>query len=261
MKKLILALLLFSGIQLTNAQNGRVVLIEEFTETGCGACLQYDSSFQALTNLNADKVAVINFHCYYALDTFYMYNMSCDKRYSDYKLSGYPSVAVNGMKPIPSSGHIAYVTQSLIDRLYNQPPKFNIEVTTKKGKGKGNMTIIQVDATSLNDLESDSINLFVVVTENNINHEQRYKKKSVNGVNEFNHIMRAFLPDINGTSIGKQLKGKVNTVEVVYTNDDREMNFNEVRLVAFVQDLKTMEVLGAFATKAHPFQDSKPVSK
>ena len=254
MKIIILISLFIINNLYSSAQNGSVVLIEEFTETGCGACSQYDSAFQALTDLNADKVAVINFHCYYALDTFYMYNMSCDRRYSDYKLSGYPSATANGMKGIPSSGHLAYINQSLIDRLYNQPPKYKIDLTSSKGKDGNHSIKINVNATALKDVEGEDIRLFVVVTENNIDHEKRYNKKATNGINEFNHIMRAFLPNVEGTKIGKQKNGKVNMVEVKYTNDDKEINYKEVQLVAFVQDMNTLEVLGAMATKEHPFK-------
>lgn len=254
MRKIILSSLFLINALISSAQNGSVVLIEEFTETGCGACSQYDSSFQALTDLNADKVAVINFHCYYALDTFYMYNMSCDRRYSDYKLSGYPCATANGMKGIPSSGHLAYINQQLIDRLYNQEQKYKLELMSSKGKSGNHSVKIKVNATALKDVEGEDIRLFVVVTENNIDHEKRYNKKATNGINKFNHIMRAFLPNIEGTKIGKQKKDKVNTVAVNYTNDDKEINFKEVQIVAFVQDMTTMEVLGAMATKEHPFK-------
>src|SRR6187549_2264384 len=96
---LITSLFVLVQIIYSAAQNKNVVLIEEFTETGCGACSQYDSSFQALIKANEDKVALLNYHCFYQLDTFYTYYKACDQRYSVYKLSGYPSGAANGKLP------------------------------------------------------------------------------------------------------------------------------------------------------------------
>ncbi len=239
---------------LSFAQSGNRVLIEEFTETGCGACAQYDSAFQALTNANADKVAVLNYHCYYSLDTFYTYNKACDTRYAQYDLTGFPSAAVNGKKPSPSSGHLSYVNQPLIDKLYNTPALFQIEITSKaQNKGDSHSAKLVVTATALKDYPGNDLRLMVVATENNINHFERYHTKAVNGINEFNHIVRAFIPDKEGTPIGEQINGKVNTVKLTFNNDDREINYKEVRIVAFVQDAKTHEILGCAVTGDHPF--------
>ena len=49
-------------------------------------------------------------------------------------------------------------------------------------------------------------------------------------------------------------KGKAKTVKVTFTNDEKEMDYKEVRIVAFIQDAKTHEVLGTTVTKEHPFK-------
>jgi len=238
-----------------SSQTGRVVLVEEFVETGCSACAQYDSAFQAITDANADKVAVINFHCHYMLDPFYTFNKACDKRYEYYGLSGFPTAMMNGRQPHPSSAHLSFVTPQRIDALYHQEPLFEFGFNCKSaGSGDARTANIQVTATALKDNPSETLALFVVVTENNINYEERYGSKSVNGINRFNHIMRAMLPGEDGTPIGAQTKGNVNTVNVTFTNDDKEINYREVRIVAFVQDAATREVLGAAVTKEHPFK-------
>lgn len=239
------------------AQNGRVVLVESFVETGCSACAQYDSAFQAVTRAHADKVAVISFHCYYKLDPFYTYCKACDKRYADYKLEGYPSAMVNGKMPVPNSttAHLSFVNAGRINTLYNQPPLFRFDVqSTPTGQDGVHSAAIEVTATALEENSSEDLRLYVVITENNINYEQRYGSKAVNGLNEFNHIVRAMLPDPEGTAIGAQTKGKVSKVKVTFTNDDSEINYKEVRIVTFIQDNVTKEVLGASVTKEHPFQ-------
>ncbi|HXH19230.1 MAG TPA: Omp28-related outer membrane protein [Chitinophagales bacterium] len=237
------------------AQTGRVVLIEEFAETGCSACAQYDSAFQAITDAHADKVAVINFHCHYKSDPFYTFNKACDKRYAYYGLSGFPCAMMNGRNPAPASSHISFVTPARINALYSQEPQFEFDIQSKTtGSGNTRTARIEVAATSLKDNPSKDLALFIVVTENNIIYEERYGSKSVNGINRFNHIMRAMLPDEEGTPIGAQTKGKMNNVEVTFANDEKEINYTEVRIVAFVQDKTTKEVLGAAVTKEHPFK-------
>jgi hypothetical protein len=248
-------LILFSIIAVAQSgTSGNRVLIEEFTETGCGACAEYDSSFQALTNANADKVAVLNYHCFYALDTFYIYNKACDTRYAQYDIAGFPGAAVNGKKPTPSSGHLTYVNQPLIDKLYDTPPQFKFNIKCKpNNKGNAHSSTITVTATALKDNPSQDLKLLIVATENNIDHTKRYGAKSTNGLNNFNHIVRAFLPDKEGSDIGDQKAGKTNTVKVTFNNDDKEINFKEVRIVAFIQDAKTHEVFGCDVTNDNPF--------
>ena len=257
MKKVIL-LGLFLTIPFISlfAQTGNLVLIEEFTETGCGACSQYDSSFQALTNANAEKVVVLNYHCFYSLDTFYTYYKACDKRSGFYgNIVGFPSALANGQLPEKSSSHLSYINQSLINRLYNREPQFKFDiVSTSTGKGDRHSTSIKVKATALKAYTGKNLRLFIAITENNIDHEKRYNKKSVNGVNAFNHILRAHVPGPDGILIGPQKAGKVNKLSASFANDDKEINFKEVRVVVFVQDMTTKEVLGAAVTKEHPFK-------
>ena len=253
-KSIFVGILFITQALFSHAQNGSVVLIEEFSETGCGACAEYDSAFQSMTNANAEKIAVINYHCFYMLDTFYQYNKACDNRYMQYQLHGYPQAVANGMPGDSKSTHITGITPSLINTLYNKPPQFKFEVsTTPTTKNNKHSTNIKIKAKALKDIPVKDLRLFVAVTENNINHLERYKAKSVNGINEFSHILRAFLPTIDGTPLGELKTGKSKTIKVSFMNDDKEINFKEVRLVVFVQDYTTKEVLGAMVTNQSPF--------
>lgn len=240
----------------TIAQTGKVVLIEGFSETGCGACAQYDSSFQALINANSEKVVLINYHCHYSLDTFYTYYKACNERYGYYtNMSGFPSAMANGKEPIKKSSHLSYINQTLINKLYDEEPHFKFDISCKSaGKGNSHKTNIQIKATALKEYPGKYLRLYIAITENNIDHEKRYKKKSVNGINIFNHILRALIPTVDGILIGPQKVGKVNKIKASFVNDDKEIDFKEVRIVAYVQDLITKEVFGAAVTKEHPFK-------
>jgi hypothetical protein len=234
-----------------NAQTGNVVLIEQFTETGCGACSQYDSAFQAMIRANSEKVAVINYHCFYKLDTFYTYNRSCDVRYGVYAIKdGYPTAIANGKKPGVTSAHMSFVKESVINKFYEEPPKFKIEITkTPDKKIKGNNEVIKIKATPLEESTSKDIRIFVAITENNINYFERYKTKTPNGLNYFDNIIRAMLPDTGGFQIGPIKSGKAKEIKVTYINDDKEVNFKETKIIAFVQDMETKEILGTSVLK------------
>ena len=257
MKKIIItAFFIITCSICTHAQTTNVVLIEEFTETGCGACSQYDSSFQALTNANADKVAVINYHCFYTGDPFFAYNKTGDQRYNFYGIKdGFPSVMMNGKKAGSTSAHMHYVNQRGIDAMYNMPAQFKFDIQYKStGKGAVHSADIKVAATALKDNASTNLRLFVVSTENNIDYKERFKSMAVNGINDFNHILRAILPDTNGIVLSAQITGNVNNAKVSLINDDKEINYKEVQIVVFIQDIITKEILGAATLKESPFK-------
>lgn len=255
-KKLLAAILFFIPTMFAFAQTGNTVLVETFTETGCGACAEYDSAFNALMNANAEKVAVLNYHCFYSADAFKNYTRAGDQRYAFYPVKGgFPSGVVNGKKPLPDSFHILYVNAPLIDKEYNKPAQFKVDITSKStGKGNVHSADIVVKATALKDYPDKDVRVFVVVTENNINYKDRYHVLATNGVKNFTHIVRAMLPDSSGTVIGAQSNGKTKKVKVSYTNDDNEINYKEVRVVAFVQDVETKEVLGTALMNESPFK-------
>lgn len=252
MKKTILSVALFIIYCITaNAQS--VVLIEHFTETGCGACSQYDSTFNVLIKANTGKIAVINYHCFYSGDDFYKFNKGGDQRYNFYKITeGYPTAMVNGKKPSNSSAHLSYINANKINSIYNVPEKFKFQINvTPTGKGNVHSADINVTASSLINDQNKNLRLFVVAVENKINYKERYKQAAVNGINDFSNIFRAMLPDTNGIAIGVQTTGKINTAKVSYTNNDKEINFKEVQFIAFIQDINTKEVLGTVISNEH----------
>jgi hypothetical protein len=57
------------------------------------------------------------------------------------------------------------------------------------------------------------------------------------------------LPDTNGIVISAAKAGKVSKAKLSYVNDDKEINFNEVEFVIFVQDMVSKEVLAATVVK------------
>ncbi len=252
--KITVGVAIFVSAMTAFAQTGNVVLIEVFSETGCGACAEYDSSFKALTDTNADKVAVISYHCFYSQDPFFTYNRTGDQRYAFYKIKdGFPTAMVNGKKAGETSAHLYFVKAPVIQTMYNQPAQFNLDVRCVRSKKNNlNTAELKLKVTALKENPSKDLRLFVVATENNIDYKERYHSTTSNGLNTFNHIMRAMLPDTNGIVISPQTIGKVNKAIISYTNDDKEIHFNEVQFIVFVQDIVSKEVLGATVVKETP---------
>ncbi len=236
------------------AQKGNPVLIETFSETGCGACAAYDSAFQAVIKANAEKVVVINYHCYYTMDSLYQYNKICDQKYGYYDIKGFPGAMINGQMPNSTSSHMTYITSAVIDKHYNTDKLFDFDITFKPKKNKENHSVdILINTTSLKESPGQDLRLYVVITEDNIDYEKRFKTKSTNGKNDFSDIMRTYLPDSGGTALNAYKSGMMSSIKVNYTNDDKNIDYKEVQVVVFVRDVATKKILGVATKKEGMF--------
>ena len=94
----IAALLMLFSLK-ANAQNQRVMLLESFTNTGCGPCAQYNPGMDALIANNADKIAAIKYHVNWpsAADPMYLHNTQENgARTSYYSINSVPHVVIDG---------------------------------------------------------------------------------------------------------------------------------------------------------------------
>ena len=101
MKKttLIVASLLMLISLKINAQNERILLLESFTNTGCGPCAMYNPGMDALIAANPDKVVAIKYHVNWpsSADPMYLHNTSENgNRVSYYGVNSVPHVVVDG---------------------------------------------------------------------------------------------------------------------------------------------------------------------
>ena len=111
MKKttLILASLMMLFALKVNAQNERVLLLESFTNTGCGPCAAYNPGMDALIANNLDKLVAIKYHVNWPsnADPMYLHNtVDNSARTGYYGVNSVPHVVVDGNRFSGNSGNV-----------------------------------------------------------------------------------------------------------------------------------------------------------
>jgi thiol-disulfide isomerase/thioredoxin len=235
---------------------GKMVLIEEFTASWCGPCASGDPAFQKLVRNNTGVVAVIAYH---DSRSDKMYCKDAEDREVIYpQCRYYPCGVINGQNPPAGVGQtypnfLPYIDQAAIDSMKKKEEWFSWKISSQRTGGTLPMQCsIVIEATALKNI-SDTLNkLFVAVVEEEVDHQAAYGVASPNGLNIHSHVFRKLLPTPGGKSIGILTIGDKTTLNTSYTCGT-DVVYDKVRLIAFIQNMKTSEVVSTYATTVHPF--------
>lgn len=241
---LVLALLSMVFVLKVKAQTDRMVLIESFTNTGCGPCAQQNPAFDMLLGTNSDRVAVVKYHSSWPManDPMYLANAEgVDTRIEFYHVVNVPTAIIDGNRyyAAPSG-----VTQSVIDQLLAIPSPFEMQLYLEAdtlnnrllAKAEGRSTIAVVG----------DLRLFVTLIENEIHFETA---PGPNGEKDFYHVSQQFLTDPSGLGLGAMDSGQQFAFEFE-CDLPQNQSFNNLSVVAWVQNYNTKEVYQACKTNA-----------
>ena len=236
--------ILFASIMMlfslrANAQNQRVLLLESFTNTGCGPCAAYNPAMDALIANNADKIAAIKYHVNWpsSADPMYLHNTADNgSRTSYYNVTGVPEVVIDGNH---FSGNPNQVTQSIIDQLYAIQSPMEMRLTYDVNETDNTITIHVMGRASI-DIENE-LKLHVGVIEREIHFSSA---PGPNGERDFYSVMKKLLPNATGQSLGA-LKAN-DYFAYTYTWELANIyNMDQLDAIAWVQSSGTKEVLQA----------------
>ena len=206
---------------------------------------------------NADKAILIAYHCNVDPKPYEDDSLATNETRDRLKYYGFtyvPYARLNGLSPGGSSSAYS-VTDSKIQSEYQKEPVFSFEIVGSITGTDPHTCDITVTATALKDYSSNGgLNLFAIVVENDIDFKTVYGVNAKNGKNDYNHVVRKFLTSTGGTTIGNQDIGKVNTFNFSYENVTKYQNYENLRVIVFIQDMGTKDILGVFETEDHPFQ-------
>jgi hypothetical protein len=260
MKKIFIFLGLVISFQFNFAQTEtpRFVLLEGFTSSTCLPCLQGNRNLQ---NVLIQNAATDNFGRYVLVkyqmdwpgmgDPYFTHEAQTKKSY--YAVGTVPMLQYDGKYSANTSN---FSHNALIAR-QNTPANVEILIDfTLNGK-----TInAEVTVKPLVNIEGDNLKLFVAIIE-----KKTTKNKKNNGESEFSNVMKKFMPDAAGTSLGNLSANTPVTKSFSWTfkgdyrlpvdatpsniiNHDIEHsveNFENLRVAAWVQNMTTREVYNA----------------
>ena len=223
-----------------NAQTERIILLESFTNTGCGPCAQYNPGMDALIAANADKIAAIKYHVSWPSgnDPMYLHNTAeSNARTSYYGVNSVPHVVVDGNRFNGNSGQI---TQSIIDQVQAIAPQMEMRLSYEVDEAANTITV-NVMGRALTDI-SGNLRLYVGVIENEIHFTSA---PGPNGERDFYSVMKKLLPSSSGLSLGTEMAAGEYFAQSFTWELANIYHMDQLDAIAWVQNQSTKDVYQA----------------
>ena len=190
-KQMIITALLFTLVMAinVNAQN-RFVLLENFTNTGCGYCADDDVALDQLTEQHYDEFVAVRYHTSWpdGSDPYYRFNtFENNARKNYYNVAGVPTTKVDGYLTAtsPNSFYNLIVTRSNME----SPLEIDIDGTYDDDTREGTLNIT---LRAIDDAYWDSLYLRIALTESDLFFH------APNGNDWHHQTMRDMIPNANG---------------------------------------------------------------
>lgn len=224
-----------AAVQNLNAQK-RLVLVEEFTNVGCGPCASWSPILDSAIHYRLGDVIAIKYHSGYpdSKDMFYLENQAeQDAKIKLYNVDGVPTTFVNG--EILNDRSFSMMNTA-ITYCNNQPEQVSIQLA--KQLSADHQLTASVRFTPVADLSNENIRLHVAAIEEHIDMD------CSNGEKELNYTMRRMLTGADGY----KAEGATLAAGQTYTWEGTATvsNFfdeNQLGVVAFLQNMETHEIL------------------
>ena len=221
-------------------QQRRLVLIEEFTNTGCGPCASWSPLLDSAINYRLGDCIAIKYHSGYpyAQDPFYNYDKTAQQGKVDfYHVTGVPATYVDGQELATRT--YAFLQQA-INWCQEQAPGGTL--TVEKQLGSNQLLSTTARFTPYYNIENRRVRLFVAAIEEHVAIDPT---QAPNGERDLYYTMRKMISPAEGYDMGATLsEGTTYNFEGEWVMDFLD-DIHELGVVAYVQDLDTHEVLQA----------------
>ena len=225
----------------------KIPLIEHFSSSTCGPCVEVNSIMHELTEANPGKYTYVK----YAMDWPAMgdpyYNGDGAIKKAFYSVSAVPSIFIDGATSVNG-----IITQDDIDNKYNEPTIANIRGSFSI---EGNTINVVADFMSYIDLQD--VSAFI-----SINEKTTTENIGSNGETEFHHIMMKMLDNADGNELN------INAYEYQRFEFSYDMSLtdvediNDLEVALWIQDKESKEVINSrfayeYCNHVYPAQNLK----
>jgi hypothetical protein len=209
-------------------------LLESFSSINCGSCALVTPVLNNLVRNNKEQFALIYYHpLHYENSPLFQFNPKDQTtRREVYGVTYTPVSAIGSLY----FGGSEEISQELLLMEYEKPSAFTLEGTYYIEDG---VLYAQLTSQCFADLPEKDLRLMTVVVEDSVSFASA---PGSNGEKDFYFVMRAFLPDANGTFLYQQIPGATETVQLLYALDEETINPEKLRVLAFVQDMTTLDI-------------------
>ncbi|HEY7159127.1 MAG TPA: hypothetical protein VH575_34605 [Gemmataceae bacterium] len=248
----------FAGRQ---GKSDRVVLVELFTGAECPPCVAADLAFDALgKTFKPNDVVRLQYHVHVpGPDPLTI--PDSEKRFAFYRLRGTPSLLLNGKPTDPGGGDSEAGWEKYEEYKEGLLPLLETPASAKlkaSATRKGDKINIDVTASDVQADDGDDLRLRVVLVEEQIAYT------GGNKLAEHHQVVRAFAGSVEGEKVAKgkavnktlavdldavrkELRAYLDKTDKdrPFPKKDRPLELKNLRVVAFVQNDATREVLQA----------------
>ena len=233
----------------TNAQNERMLILESFTNTGCGPCAAYNPGMDAIIANNPDKVVAIKYHVDWpsSTDPMYLHNpVDNGARTSFYGVNSVPHVVVDGNRFSGNSGNI---TQGIIDQLSVIESPLQLRLSCELNEAQTAISVHVMGHVSTDIIGSSKLYIGVIEKEIHFN-----SAPGSNGEKDFYQVMKKLLPSSSGVLLGSLAADDYFAYSFTWELAN-VYDTNQLDAIAWVQNQNTKEVYQACKSSlnAEPF--------
>ena len=223
----------------------KIPMIEHFSSSTCGPCINVNYAMSQLTANNPGKYAYTKYPCYWPAPGDPYYTDDAQSRIDFYTVGAAPQTFLDGV----DQGYSA-VSQAALDAQYNTPAFANI-----RGAFTVEGNVINITADFMSYFEMENVSAYI-----SINEETTTGNVGNNGETEFHHILMKMLEDGNGNTI------TINAGEYVrleYSFDMSSTNveeMNDLEVALWLQNPVTHEIYNSHyayenSEHCHPVKD------
>ena len=222
----------------SDAAQKRVVLIEEFTNTGCGPCATWSPMLDRAIDYRLGDCIAIKYHVNFPenRDPYYLYSAD-DMRYkmNYYNATSVPMTVINGT---PMSERSFGAVSSAVTWCQAQPTDFTLSVERSLAD---HVMGVRAHVVPLSKTSNPNLRLNVAVVEMHTAVDTPFP----NGETELNFTLLKLLTG----GAGQPLDAELEAMKAVDYEGEWAVDFgsdeSQLAVVAFVQDAATREVLAA----------------
>ena len=241
MKKIVLLSALGILVSASFAQT-RIVLIEQFTNSGCPPCASSSPSVFNFVDSNPNDVVAVAYHTSFPYnDSMYFENSAeSNARVAYYGVSGVPYSIVDGNYYENGSAGFLPVMSSTITTRKAVSPRYDAQALSLNLSGTsltGSFKFTSLNASN----STDNLVAHIVVIEKNVLKSSYAASPGANSETEYGYVMRKMFPNASGTILLNKALGNSDTIALNWTLN-KIKDINELKVVVFVQNTTTQEV-------------------
>lgn len=227
-------------------QQNRVVLIEQFTNSGCPPCAASTPPVYQFARNNAANTALIAYHTSFPyLDSMHFENPAdANARTAFYGVNGVPHSIMDGNHYRAATATFTAQMQGRFNQRSIVPVSYVLTVSELSLEGDSLRLSIQASSVSAQNA-TDSLRLFAVVVEDMVQKSSYAASPGANSLTSYSFVMRKLLPSASGYPLQNKGMGESDTVSWSWKLQ-KIKNVAQLRVVVFVQNVLTKEIYQAY---------------